>query len=231
MIEGMRVVDLTQPLDASTILWPGSSPVETETVLTVAHDGFYARRISLMEHSGTHFDAPCHMVEGTQSVDQIDPATLVRPAVVIDISDAIAGDMDGLLSLAQVHDFEARHGRIVDRSIVLLRTGWEAFNRDAARYMNAPGELRFPGYGVEAARFLVDERGAVGLGIDSLGIDAGIAADFAVHRQVTHPKGVWHLEGLMNLGQLPPVGAWVMVGVLKLTDGSGSPARVLALVP
>ena len=55
--------------------------------------------------------------------------------------------------------------------------------------------------------------------------------DFVVHRLISHPKGVWHLEGLTNLGQLPPLGAWVVVGVLKLTDGSGGPARVLALVP
>ena len=71
----------------------------------------------------------------------------------------------------------------------------------------------------------------MGLGIDTLGIDPGVATDFVVHRQISHPRGVWHLEGLTNLAQLPPLGAWVVVGVLKLTGGSGGPARVLALVP
>src|SRR6185436_4601451 len=100
---------------------------------------------------------------------------------------------DSILTLEQVQAFEASHGTIPVGSAVFLRTGWEEFNTDPARYANAPGELRFPGFGVEAARFLVEERGAVGLGIDTLGIDPGIATDFSVHRQVSHPRGVWHV--------------------------------------
>jgi kynurenine formamidase len=231
MIENMRVVDLTQPLDASTVMWPGAPAPTAETLLTVAHDGFYNRKVSFMEHSGTHFDAPCHMVEGTQSVDQIPAGRLVCPVAVIDISAAAAGNPDATLSLEQVRAFETRHGRIPDGAAVFLRTGWEEFNTDPARYAGAPGPLRFPGFGAEAARFLVAERHAIGLGIDTLGIDSGVATDFVVHRQISLPVGVWHLEGLTNLSQLPPLGAWVIVGVLKLVDGSGSPARVIALVP
>jgi kynurenine formamidase len=231
MIEKMRVVDLTQPLDAATVMWPGAPAPTAETILTVAHDGFYNRKVSFMEHSGTHFDAPAHMLEGAASVDQIDADRLVRPAAMIDISDATAGQPDAILTLEQVHEFEARHGAIPDGAAVLLRTGWEEFNTDASAYAGTPGPLRFPGFGPDAARFLVEERGAVGLGVDTLGIDPGVAEDFVVHRQISHPRGVWHLEGLMNLGQLPPLGAWIVVGVLKLVDGSGSPARVLALVP
>ena len=231
MIDKMRVVDLTQPLSSDTVMWPGAPAPTAEVILTVAHDGFYNRRVSFMEHSGTHFDAPCHMVDGAIPLHEIDPGTLIRPAVMIDINAEIAGNPDGALSLAQVEAFEARYGRIADGTIVLLRTGWEAFNRDPGRYAGAPGPLRFPGYGVEAAHFLVDERHAVGLGVDTLGIDPGSATDFPVHRQISHPRGVWHLEGLTNLAALPSIGIWLFVGVLNLQDGSGSPARVLALVP
>jgi kynurenine formamidase len=231
MFENVRVVDLTQRLDEHTVMWPGAPGPVAETILTVGDDGFYNRKITLVEHSGTHFDAPCHMCEGTASVDQIDVASLVRPVAVIDASQDMSGQPDSVLTLAQVEAFEARHGTIPRAAAVFLRTGWEEFNGDPARYANLPGELRFPGFGPEAARFLVDERGAVGLGIDTLGIDPGVATDFVVHRQISHPRGVWHLEGLMNLAQLPPLGAWVVVGVLPLTGGSGSPARVIALVP
>jgi len=231
MFPNMRVVDLTQPLDATTVMWPGAPQPTADTILTVAHDGFYNRKISFMEHSGTHFDAPCHMVEGTQTVDQIAADRLVRPVAMIDISAACAGKPDSILTPDQVRDFESRNGRIPEGAAIFLRTGWEAFNTDPARYAGIPGPLRFPGFGPDAARILVEERGAVGLGVDTLGIDPGVEGDFVVHRKVSHPKGVWHLEGLMNLDQLPPLGAWVVVGVLKLVDGSGSPARVLALVP
>lgn len=231
MIGEMRVVDLTQPVHAGTVMWPGAPAPVAETVLTVAEHGFYNRLLTMMEHTGTHFDAPAHMVEGGQCVDSIDPATLVRPAAVIDISNACAGDPDSMLTLDQVQAFEDVNGRIPDGAVILLRTGWEEFNTDPERYAGAPGDLRFPGFGPDAARFLVEERKAAGLGIDTLGIDPGVASDFVVHRQISLARDVWHLEGLMNLAQLPPLGAWVFVGVLKIVDGSGSPARVLALVP
>ncbi len=231
MIGDMRVVDLTQPLDERTVMWPGVPGPTVTPFLTIAHDGFFNRVVGFAEHSGTHLDAPAHMVEGAASVDQIDAGSLVRPLVVIDVSEDMAGDPDSALTLEQVQAFEARHGRIPDAAAVFLRTGWEEFNTDAARYANAPDALRFPGFGPESARFLVAERGAVGLGVDTLGIDPGVATDFVVHRQVTFPHGVWHLEGLTNLAAVPPLGAWVVVGVLRLTGGSGGPARVLALVP
>jgi kynurenine formamidase len=231
MLGDMRVVDLTQPLSPDTVMWPGAPAPTAEVFLTISHDGFYNRRISFMEHTGTHFDAPCHMIEGAPCLHQIDAGTLIRPLVMIDASGDIGDDPDGVLTLARVAAFEATHGRIPDGSVVALRTGWERFNTDPARYAGVPGPLRFPGFGVEAARFLVEERHVVGLGLDTLGIDPGVAAEFPVHRKISHPRGVWHLEGLTNLASVPPVGAWVFVGVLNLVDGSGSPARVLALVP
>jgi kynurenine formamidase len=231
MLEGFRVVDLTQPLGPSTVMWPGAPAPVAETILTIAHDGFYNRKVTVVEHAGTHFDAPAHMVPDAATVDRIPADRLVRPLAVIDISRAIAGDPDGVLTMAHVRAFEEANGRIPDDSAVFVRTGWEEFNTDPARYANAPGELRFPGFGPDAARFLVEERKAAGLGTDTLGIDPGIATDFVVHRTISHPRGLWHVENLMNLAQLPPLGAWVFVGVIKLVDGSGGPARVLALVP
>jgi kynurenine formamidase len=209
----------------------GGSQPQGGDDLTISHDGFFNRLLTFTEHTGTHFDAPCHMLEGARSVDQIEATSLVRPVAVIDVSADMAGLPDSILTLEQVHRFEGRYGTIPDAAAVFLRTGWEDFNTDAARYANVPGPLRFPGFGPEAARFLVEERSAVGLGIDTLGIDPGVASDFVVHRQISHPRGVWHLEGLTNLAQLPPLGAWVVVGVLPLSGGSGGPARVIALVP
>ena len=169
--------------------------------------------------------------EGAALLHQVDPGTLIRPAVVIDISEAGAADADCVLTPDQVAAFEAANGRIATGSVVLLRTGWEAFNTDPVRYGAGSGRLRFPGFGPDATRVRVEERGVVGLGIDTMSIDPGNSDDFVVHRTVSLSRGLWHLEGLQNLAALPPVGAWVFVGVLNLVDGSGSPARVLALVP
>jgi kynurenine formamidase len=231
MLDSLRAIDLSQSIGPATVMWPGAPAPVLETVLTVAHDGFYNRLVTFVEHTSTHFDAPCHMIEGKESVDQIGVERLVRPLAMIDISGAVGTNPDATLSLDQVHEFEGRHGRIPPRAAVFLRTGWEAFAGDPVRYANAGGELKFPGFGPEAARFLVEEREAIGLGIDTLGIDPGFATDFVVHREISHPRGVWHVEGLTNLASVPALGAWVVVAPLRLVDGSGSPCRVIALVP
>ena len=231
MLNSARVVDLTIPLSSDVVMWPGAAGPEAETLVTVAHDGFFARRVSFFEHTGTHFDAPCHFIEGAKTVDKIPASELVRQAVVIDIAARIGNDADGELLLSDIEAFEEINGPIPSEAAILLRTGWEEFNSDSTRYAGEPGALRFPGFGVEAANFLVNDRGAVAFGIDTLGIDPGSATTFPVHSLVTHPAGLWHLENLQNLSQLPPLGAWIVVGVLPLVGGSGSPARVIALVP
>lgn len=226
-----QVVDLTQPIHPGLVMWPGASGPAFEVLVTVVPDGFYARQVTFAEHTGTHFDAPCHMVDGTAKLHEVDPSTLIRPVAVIDISGDVGDDPDAVLTLAQVSAFERANGPVPTGGVVLLRTGWEDRNTDPVGYAGQPGDLRFPGYGEEAARFLVGQRQVVGLGIDTLGIDPGCSSDFVVHRQVTLPAGVWHLEGLQNLAAVPPMGATVFVGVLPLVEGSGSPARVLALIP
>lgn len=231
MLGSMKVVDLTLTLGPDTVMWPGAPQPTAETVLTIEEHGFYNRLITFVEHSGTHFDAPCHMVPGQTSVDKIDPSKLVAPVAMIDISAEIGDDADGVLTAEMLAAWEAKHGQVPQGAAVFLRTGWEQKIGDKAAYMNEGGPLRFPGFGVEAARVLVDERGVVGLGIDTLGVDVGSSDSFAVHKTVSHIKGLWHLENLTNLKLLPPQGAIVFVGVLKLENSSGGPARVLALVP
>lgn len=231
MLSDVKVVDLTIPLGPDIVMWPGAPAPAAKVMGTVAADGFFAREVTFSEHSGTHFDAPSHFIEGQPTVDQVPASALVRPIVVIDISTRIGGDADALLTLAEVLSFEALHGAIPEGAAVFLRTGWEEKNSDPIAYAGQPGDLRFPGFGVEAAEYLVSTRKVVGLGIDTLGIDSGEASHFPVHTQVSHPRGLWHLENLQNLKLLPPTGAWVVVGVLPLVGGSGSPARVIALLP
>lgn len=231
VLEQVRVVDLSAPLSEQTVLWPGEEPLEAVVLDPGQDDGSYSRRVSLPEHVGTHLDAPCHYSAGQATVAEIPVEQLVRPVCVIDISDDVGDDPDAELSVAQVERFEASHGRIPAGAAVFLRTGWERWREDRDRYAGAGDDLRFPAFGTPAAQLLVEQRGVVGLGVDSLGIDPGHAHDAPVHSQVSLPRGVWHLENLVNLALLPPTGAWVVVGVPKLVDGSGFPARVIALLP
>ncbi len=204
-------------------MWPGNAPPQLTAEAGLAADGFFTRRLEMSEHTGTHLDAPAHFVAGGAGPDGIPPERLVVPAVVIDGP----GEPDAALTAEDVLAHEAAYGPVPAGCAVLVRTGWDRHLADADAYI---GRMDFPGVAVGAAELLV-ARGVVGIGIDTLGVDPGAATDFAVHAGVTLPAGVWHLEGLVNLDALPHRGAVLFVGVLPLVDGSGAPARVLALLP
>jgi kynurenine formamidase len=225
-----RVVDLTRPIDGSMAMWPGTPAPIFETKVTVEDNGFFARYAHLWEHTGTHVDAPAHFVAGGATVESLGGDQLVCPVVVIDVTDVCAGQPDYAVTVGDVERFESAHGAVPRGCAALVRTGWDAFEADRERYMGPEGDLRFPGVGEEAARLLVEQRGVIGIGIDTLGIDPGNVSEFSVHRHATLVHGAWNLEGLVNLDRVPPVGAWLVVGALPLVGGSGTPARVFALI-
>jgi kynurenine formamidase len=223
--DGRRVVDLTQPLGEGTVLWPGTGPFRAEVTSEHERDRFYSRDLHTPEHAGTHLDAPAHVAPGGAYAADVPAERLVVECALLDVSDRCTADPDFTMSRGDVEELERRDGPLADGCAVLVRTGWDRFRDDGERYAG-----RFPGLGPSAAEALI-ERGAVGIGIDTLGIDPGhTGVEAPVHR-ITLPAGLWHLEGLVGLGELPARGALLFVGALKLERGSGAPARVMALLP
>ena len=223
MLAGARLVDLTQPLGPQTVLWPGTRPVAATTLGDHERDGAYWRDVDLAEHAGTHMDAPVHFGAGRATVDELPLERRVVPAVRLDVRELVHDDADFTLSRAQVEAIEADEGRIPAGAAVLVCTGWGANALDPER------SWPFPGIGPDVAELLV-ERGAVGVGIDTLGIDPAHATDFPAHR-VTQPAGLWHLEGLVRLEEVPARGAWLVAAPVPLVGGSGFPVRAFAIVP
>jgi kynurenine formamidase len=221
-----RIVDLTQPLGPQTPLWPGATPPAALVLSTVAVDGDYTRRVSVDEHTGTHLDAPAHFVRGGATVDALRAERMVCDAYVVDVRERCERDAGYVVTAADLERFEEEHGMLPAGCAVLINTGWDRYLNDSERYVAA---LRFPGLRSDAARLLV-ERAVAGIGIDTLGVDAGAASEFPVHH-ITLPAGLWHLEGLVALDQLPPTGATIMIGAVPFVDASGIPVRVLALAP
>ena len=242
----VRVVDLTQPLAPDTPVidlpppFAPSPPLSMETISEYDDGGpaWYWNTIRLGEHTGTHFDAPVHWITGrdlpNNSTDTIPVAAFVGQGCVIDVSAQVAKNPDFLLSSEDVLAWEAEHGRIPDGAWLLLRTGWsKRQGRDAFLNAGADGP-HSPGFAVECARFLARDRGILGVGVETVGTDAGQAGTFdppfPTHTFM-HGAGKFGLTSLINLDQLPPTGAVVIAAPLKLVRGSGSPIRVLALVP
>ena len=238
-IETARMVDLSHPYNGETVYWP-TSPSRFE--LTTLADGetpggwyYSAYAFSMPEHGGTHLDAPKHFSRTGHATDQVPLGQLIGRAVVIDISGQAAKDADYTLTVADILADEAAHGPIPGAAIILLRSGWSARWPDAKAYLgdDTPGDashLHFPSYGPEAARFLIESRGAKALGVDTASNDAGHSTDFPVHR-IMGAANIPGLENLNGLGRLPARGATLIALPIKIEGGSGGPARVVALVP
>jgi kynurenine formamidase len=241
----VALLDLTQPLSEQTpvLVLPepfANTPPLSRRALSRYDDAGPAWAwdvLELGEHTGTHFDAPRHWISGRDGEDvaSVAPARLVAPAVVVDVSDRVAEDPGHLVTVADLEAFEARHGRIAEGSWVLLRTGWDARAHDAKLFLNAgPQGPVTPGPDVDAARWIATERGIIGLGVETVGTDAGAAGGFdppfPCHAFLMG-NGRYGLTQLANLGRLPAVGTLLVVAPLKLVGGTGSPARVFALAP
>lgn len=228
-----RVVDLTHAINASVPTYEAkeSGAFHATTVATIEKDQYFARDISLPEHFGTHLDAPAHFARGTWTVDQIPVERLVAPLVVIDVRKQVAGNPDYQLEVEDIAQWEKTHGQVPMGSVVMARTGWESRWKSAKDYRNADakGVMHFPGFSLASAKFLLEGRSVVGLGIDTLSIDFGPSQDFEVHRySLAH--SAYHLENVANLDVVPESGAIVVAAPAKLEGGSGGPVRILALV-
>jgi kynurenine formamidase len=233
-----RIVDLSHAFGPKTLYWP-TSPTKfaLEKLASGQTEGGYfysANSFCTPEHGGTHLDAPVHFFARGRSTAEIPLEQLVAPAVVIDISAQAAKNRDYLLTAQDVAAFEKQHGPIARGTIVLLKTGWSRYWPEAKTYLgdDTPGDaskLSFPSYGVDAAKQLVEGRGAAALGIDTASIDYGKSTDFQVHR-IAGANNVPGLENLTNLDRLPARGATVVALPMKIEGGSGGPLRAIALV-
>lgn len=228
-----RVIDLTWTLNEKNPYWPGNGyePFSLRTIATIEQDGVLSKAFSMPEHLGTHIDAPSHFEKGQPSVSDIDPGLFFGPGVVLDISMRAETDHDTWLTVEDLREWEDAHGRIPPGAIVFLRTGWGRFFWNYPRYRNqdARGRLHFPSYSSEAARFLIEQRQAKGIGVDNLSIDRGISKDFAVHH-IVNGAGRYGLENVARLERLPPRGFHVIVAPIRIESGTGGPVRIFAVM-
>lgn len=233
-------IDLSYPFNEETVYWPTASPFDLTVEAAGQTEGGYwyaANSFRAAEHGGTHLDAPIHFAEGKRTAAEIPLDDLMGSAVVVDVSSVVAENADYLVDVAAMETWEAEHGAIPDRTIVLLKTGWGTRWPDRSSYLGTaelgPGavaDLHFPGLGPDAAAWLVEKRRVRAVGIDTASIDRGQSTEFRAHR-VLAEANVPIFENLANLDQLPPTGSWVVALPMQIERGTGGPLRAIAFVP
>ncbi len=233
-----RWVDLTYSYSTETIFWPTAEPFRLEEVAYgMSENGYFysSYNYSASEHGGTHFDAPVHFAEGAPASDQVPLARLVGPAVVVDVTARVSPDYQ--VQVSDLEGWEQAHGRIPDRAIVLIRTGWGSRWPDRKAFLGtdltgpeAVPELHFPGISPDAAKWLVENRRIDAIGIDTPSIDYGQSKLFETHR-ILYAADIPGFENVAYLGELPEAGSFVVALPMKIAGGSGGPLRMVGFVP
>lgn len=227
-----KVVYLSHVLTTTTTLFPGDPAVEITPAATIAGEGYFLQRVTVGEQSGTHWAAAAHFSEGELAADQLDASDFFFPAAVLDHRAEAAASPDYAVTVADLERWEASHGRFPDGVAVLLLSGYDTRWDCEAAYLGTDGDgtMHYPGFGEQAVRWLIDERHLGALGTDTMGIDPGTDHAYAGNALLLHGSRL-HLENLRGLDQLPPSGAWIIVGGIRVQGGSGSPATIFGLVP
>jgi kynurenine formamidase len=240
----IEVVDLTSPLSAQTPViqlppeFGQTARFELEEISRYDDRGpaWYWNNFRSGEHTGTHFDAPIHWVTGQDKADvaAVPAHRLVAPAAVLDFSAEATKDPDFLLELSHVEAWQSEHGPLPEGGWLFYRTGWDARSGSQEEFLNADESgPHTPGISPECARWIAGESPVIGVGVETVGTDAGAAHSFDPAfpcHSFLMGSDKYGLTQLQNLARLPATGAVVIAGPLPIVAGSGAPARVLALV-
>lgn len=235
IIQSHRFVDLTHAFAPGIPHWKGAPNETVKTLYTVDKDGFRINEYCHIGQWGTHVDPPAHFHTGLHTVDQIELKDMLMPLVVIDVHAKAAKNPDYVLSLDDIHAWERRHGQIPRGAFVAMRTDWSKRWPDGAKLANkdAAGVYHYPGWSLPVLKLLYEERGITASGHETTDTDPGIATTKDDYSLESYVLGTNHyqIELLANLDQVPESGALVWVTFPKVENGSGFPARVVAVVP
>lgn len=210
----MRVIDLTHLIHPDMPVYPGTAHPTLAPLTTIAQHGFAERLVTLATHTGTHMDAPAHILPGAPTLDQMPPGRFVGKACVLDLDSAGPRVPRWVV--------EGQADRLQNVTIALLRTGWSRHWGEREYFQG------FPTLTEDAARFLV-ERGVSAIGVDAISFDPVEAENLPIHH-ILLGAGVLLIENLTGLDLLPPTGFLLCCLPLPLGNADGAPCRAVAVL-
>jgi len=204
----MKIIDLTHIIDEKMPVFPGTEPPKIIQKNTIKKDGFAEKLLAMYSHTGTHIDAPAHMIEDGHSLSDFSIEKFIGKGIIIPL------ESNNLIELNYLKKFQIQ---IKKASFVLFYSGWDEF-WGKKEYFNG-----FPSLSIEAAKYLV-EFDLKGVGIDAVSIDAIDSKDFGVHH-ILLKKDLVIIENLKNLKYLINKNFELYITPLKIKGLDGSPVR------
>jgi arylformamidase len=210
----MQVIDLSHPIAAEMPVYPGTLSPEISHGSTFNEDGFLEQKITMVTHTGTHLDAPAHIIENGRTLDRFPVDYFCGRGVCIPMGNTESNTI-GLNDLVQ-HEHRIAAGC----DFVLLNTGqsrWWGHQRYFEDY---------PTLSVDAAKWLA-RFPLKGFGVDAISVDPIFAENWPVHN-IFLKKEIILIENLTNLKSLPDAPFIFSCLPLKITNADGSPVRAVA---
>ncbi len=226
-----KILSLSHEITEDIPLWPGDPEVQFTPVAQMETDGYYLRRFSLGEHSGTHINAPRSFIRDAAGIESYNAASLVVEAVIIDVTARTRENSDYVISLADIEAWERKHGIIPQGSLIIFYTGWDELWGTPEQFLKEDfeGNLHFPGVSGTTTAFLLQERLIAGIAIDTHGVDPGLDIEYQSNKQLMAAQAI-SIECIANLQDLPATGITLVIGMLQLVEGAGSPVAITALI-
>lgn len=230
MKKNCKFVDLSHEFSPETPHWSGFPAMEMSTLFDYS-DGFRVHQFNVVSQYGTHVDAPLHFVLGRKGLHEIDVEEMILPLAVVDVTDKVKDNVDYAVTVEDIKAFEAEYGQIPEKAFVAIRTDWS--HREDKDNYDAEGNKHYPGWGLDAVKFLVEERNVSAIGHETSDTDA--AVDSVAHGYVCETyildQQRYQIELMKDLSEVPPVGALIFCGFPKVKDGAGFSARCIAICP
>jgi kynurenine formamidase len=241
LLKTKRYVDLTHAFGPGIPHWPGFPDEKRETLFYYDEgvgsqgSGFFAQRYTIVGQWGTHCDPPAHFARGLRTIDEIDVREMILPLVVLDVHEACSKNADYTLTMADVKEWERKHGLVPEGAFVAMRTDWSKRWPSMEKMRNEDDKkiAHYPGWSMPVLKYLYEQRKITASGHETTDTDPGIAAgkgDFSLEEYILKSNH-YQIELLANLDQVPEFGALVIVSFPKPKKGSGFPARVFAVLP
>ncbi|MBD0378858.1 cyclase family protein [Paenibacillus sedimenti] len=233
LIRSSKIVDLSVLLEKGIPKWASHPSLVIDPTATHEHDGYACQSIFLGEHTGTHVDAPFHIHSDLSNctIEHMDPGSLIGKCTVIDLSRKgwKPGERASLADITAA--LEETHFEVEEGDIVLIHFGW-------MRYWTTSNAWSYyannqPGFTEDVADYFIHKKvKAVGTDTAAVGtpvVNGTIAGPCYFHEKLLR-KGIYLMECLNQLEQLPPK-CFFMAAPLKISRGTGSPIRALAVIP
>ncbi len=211
----MKLVDLTHSISPNMPVYPGTEQPVLTTGCSIDKDGFLEKKITFYSHTGTHIDAPAHLLKAGKTLNKLPIEHFYGPALLLNFDTVPTQTIE-------VKDLQSYQDKIRAVDFLLLHTGWSQYWGSDKYFAN------FPVLSVEAAHWL-STLGLKGIGLDTISADTADSEEFLVHKALLE-KDTCIIENLSNLAALPGDQFEFSCLPLSFEDADGSPIRAVAIL-